>query len=166
MSKDVVQRMTRRGGPVDRSRALAAKLGARPYRLFLVWAKWSGEEVGDGRAGKPCRFEVSPRPKLLGYAGITKNPTAIGTIPTGTVRATEVPLWLSYAALKGREHPDRPGRVFEAVPSPEEFWFEVETDDRDETMPAQRFRLSAEPERDETRAQWILVLERQGTVDR
>jgi hypothetical protein len=47
------------------------------------------------------------------------------------------------------------------------FWYEIDVDEgRDPTFPAQRFRRSAEPERDEERAQWILMLERQATQDR
>lgn len=161
----VVQRLAREGGPVDRARALADRLGARPYRLFLVWQQWAGDEVGDGRAERPRRVEVLPRPKVVGYSGMARNPTAIGTVPVGTLRVTEVPLHYSYATLKGREHPDRPGTV-QGPEAGVDFWFEVEVDGRDDSMPAQRFRPSAEPERDETRAQWLLVLERQGSTDR
>ena len=166
MRRGVVQRMTRRGGPVDRARELQDKLGARPYRLFLVWQRWSGDEPGDGRAGPALRYEVLPRPKVLGYAGLTRNPTAIGIVPAGSLRVTEVPLWISFAALKGREHPERGARPLGPPADAREFFYEVETDERDDSMPPQRFRLSAEPERDESRATWILVLERQGTADR
>lgn len=165
---NIVQRLTRSGGPVDRAREAASRIGARPYRLFLVWARWAGQEreVGDGRADPcPVRYEVLPRPVVTGYAGLTRNPLAIGTVPTGTVRVTEVPLWLPYEALRGRHHPEREGMV-QGPEAGVEFWYEVEVDGRDHTARAQRFRLGAEPERDEENAQWVLVLERQGAVDR
>lgn len=161
--RSVVENLTRRGGPVDRAREAAERVGARPYRLFLVWSRWTGEEVGDGRERGCERYEVRPRPVVVGYAGLTRNPAAIGVVPTGTVRVQEVPLWLPFEALVGRAHPERPTAPLD--PDRTEFRYEVEVDGRDPTARPQRFRLTAEPERDELNAQWIVVLERQGVVD-
>jgi hypothetical protein len=161
----VISSLTAKGGPVDQARLAAQRIGARPYRLFLVWSRSRGGEVGAGKEEGPCRYEVTPRPKVTGYAAIARNPTVIGVLSTGTVRVEELPLWLTWANLTGAEHPTAGpmGGPKDGV----HFWYEIDVDEgRDPTFPAQRFRRSAEPERDEERAQWILMLERQATQDR
>jgi hypothetical protein len=157
--------LTAKGGPVDQARRMACVVGARPYRLFLCWSRWPSGEVGRGQEVDVLRYEVEPRPLLIGYAGLTRNPTAIGVVPAGTVRVVEVPLWLPYEALKGHAHPEQKF----AQGGPErgvDFRYEVEVDERDPTFRPQRFRLSAEPEREEENAQWVLILERQSVADR
>ena len=163
--QSILASLTAKGGPVDRARFLQESLGARPYRLFLVWSFWPSGEAGDGRERGPVRYEVRPRPKVTGYAQISRNPTVIGVVPEGTLRVEEVPLWLTWANLKGEEHPER-GPLPGTLGGDLRFWYEVDVDGRDPTFPAQVFRRSAEPERDEERAQWVLLLERQAMRDR
>jgi len=164
----LIESLTTRGGPVDQARELATIVGARPYRVFLAWARWPEGEIGQGRELGPSRWEITPRPKVTGYAAISRNPTVIGVIPTGTVRVEEAPLWIPREAMKGHVWPE-PGKHCAMLAGPEkgiEFWYEIEVDERDPSAKKERFRLSAEPERDEENAQWILVLERQATQDR
>lgn len=162
----ILSYLTAKGGPVDAARQVATAIGARPYRLFLCWSKWPSGVVGEGRErGEPYRYEVLPRPKVTGYGALSRNPTVIGVVPTGTVRVEEVPLWLPFEALKGRHHPEQP----KDAPGPEEgvrFWYEVDVDNRDASFKPQTFRLDGEPERDEENATWILVLARQSVQDR
>lgn len=161
----VVSQLTAKGGPVDLARQLATAVGARPYRVFLAWERWPSGEVGEGAHQGPVLYEIRPRPKVAGYASISRNPTVIGVVPTGILRVEEVPLWLPFEALKGHVHPERGV----AMAGPErgiKFWYQVDVDEaRDLSFQPQRFRLSGEPERDEERAQWILVLERQASQD-
>lgn len=161
----ILSSLTARGGPVDQARRMATMIGARPYRLFLCWSRWASGEIGRGEEVPVLRFEIEPRPKLTGYAALSRNPTVIGVVDTGTVRVEEVPLWLPYAALQGLAHPET-GEVQRGPEEGVEFRYEVDVDERDPTFRPERFRLSAKPERDEEGAQWILVLERQGVADR
>jgi len=160
----ILENLTRKDGPIDRARQVQERIGARPYRVWLCWSKWP-EEIGEGREQGPCRYEIRPRPKVLGYTGITRNPTLIGVVPEGSLRLTEVPLWLPFDALRGKLLPEK--NV--AMAGPEKgvrFWYEVGVDSRDETQKPQSYRLNGEPERDEEGAQWLIVLERQATQDR
>lgn len=160
----IIESLTAKGGPVDQAREVATLVGARPYRLFLCWSKWPAE-IGEGRGSTPCRYEVLPRPRVTGYGSLLRNPMLIGVVPEGTIRVSEVPLWLPYEALKGRRHPEQRAEA----PGPEQgvrFWYEVEADSRDPTQAAQAYRLGSEPERDEENAQWLLALERQSVQDR
>lgn len=160
----ILSSLTAKGGPVDQARLVAERVGARPYKLFLCWSRWPSGEVGDGREKGPCKYEVRPRPKVTGYASISRNPTVIGVVPTGILRVEELPLWLTWDNLTGAAHP-----TLGPMGGPDQgvrFWYEVEVDERDPSFEPQTFRRSAEPERDEERAQWILVLERQKVQDR
>lgn len=153
-------------GVVDQARFMAEEVGAKPYRVFLCWARSKGGEVGEGREAGPWRYEVRPRPKVTGYAAIARNPTVIGVVPTGTVRLEEVPLWLPFEALQGHRHPER-REAFDGPSEGVRFWYEIDVvEGADPSFKPQAFRLDGVPERDETNAQWLLMLARQSAQDR
>ena len=138
----------------DRLRQLGVRMGVRPYRVFLVWSKASGAEVGEGHATEVSRREILPSPKVR--TNLTRTLLSGGIVPMGSVELTEVSALLTYEQLVGRDVPDK-GEL--SAPGPYEFHYEVVEDGRDGSQPRpQLYRPFGEPFRDPGNVQWKLTL--------
>lgn len=143
----------------DRVRQIATNLGARPYRCFLVWTRWTGEERGEGAAVEVARTEILPTPMVESLDAVTRGPFASGAYPVGSVRLREVSLSFAATLLEGKQLPD--GSRVDTIPNPWDFWWELVEDGRHEVDPEpMKFRLLAPPVNDAENVQWILALER------
>ena len=152
-----VERITRQGGFVDRARGWATDIGARPFRVFLVWTVFTGEKRGAGEERVLERHEVHPRPRV-DFGSITRNPTLIGIVAAGSTRVDEVTLRYTFDALQGLELPN--GRALPADRGKVSFFYEVVEDGRGDDPPERpRFRLFNKPVRESENAQWSLILE-------
>lgn len=154
--RTMVARMSR---VADNVRQIATNLGARPYRVFLVWSFATGEERGEGTEVEKKRIEILPTPVVESLDAIQRGPFAGGAYPVGSIRLREVTLTLDASTLSGKRLPD--GKVVDTLPEPWDFWYEVMEDGRHEVDPEpQKFRLLAPPVNDAENVQWILGLER------
>ncbi len=153
--KTIVHRL---GPRVDRIRQIATKIGVRPYRVFLVWSKFSGDEAGEGTETYVKTIEILPTPVVMSLDGIALNPFSAGVLPIGSVRLTRVSPQLTFDQLTGRvvpkEHEDH-------IPEPYDFFYEIMEDGRGDHDPLrQRFRLLNNPTRRAGKVDWIIGLER------
>lgn len=148
-----------RPGLADRLRQLFTKFGARSRRVFLVWTIASGEERGEGKETELARKEILPTPLIVDLTSVALNPYSAGKFPVGSIRVGEVSAAFHRDDLTGRAVP---GSTLALGEQPRvDFFYEVVEDGRgDDPPPPMRFRLAAEPSRDETNVCWTLVLER------
>lgn len=129
--------------------AIAVRLGLRPYRVFLVRSRWSGEERGEGKESLASSTELLPAPRVEAVTSLQNTPFAGGVLERGIVRVDRISTTYSQGDLDG-------GVVGES----EQFWWEVVEDGRSGELEARRrFRfLVAQLEPDA--AQWVAYLER------
>jgi hypothetical protein len=151
----------RLGRVADNVRQIATILGARPYRVFLVWTKWSGQERGEGQEAEIRRVEILPTPRVANLDAITFSLYHAGTLPVGSVKVDRISV-VSFSSdlLTGNyvpaEHED-------FIPEPYEFMYEVVEDGRGDNPPTRsRFRLLSFPFRRATQVDWTIMLERVG----
>jgi len=143
---------------VDRLRQLGVKLGVRPNRVFLVWAKYTGSEYGEGNREEVARVEILPSPVVDSLDNIALHPMSAGMVPMGSVRLTKVSGQLTYDQLRGLMVP---GRHEDHIPSPYEFFYEIYEDGRGDSEPVRsKFRLLGLPGRRAGKVDWTLTLER------
>lgn len=161
-SRSLAQRLAPRA---DRLRQLATKLGVRPYRVFLVWTKFGGEERGEGDEVETRREEILPTPRLQDLTGIQFNPYSGGVLPTGSVRIDRISCArYSEDTLRGRVQPGAP-RVGESIEEPNDFFWEVVFDGRNDPMtgtlrPRSKYRLVGNPWLDAGAVNYVVILER------
>lgn len=147
-------------GPADRLRQFATRLGVRPYRCFLVWTKFTGDERGEGDELLIARIELLPTPKLSELTGIQLLVYGGGNLPTGSLRIEKVSETFTEGQLMGRQIPGREPGV--EIPQPVDFFYEIVEDGRDLQVPIPtRYRLFGVPYRAAGKVSWTLLLERQ-----
>ena len=146
-------------GLADRLRQLHTKFGARSRRVFLVWTQATGEERGEGTEAELARVEVLPTPEIVDLTSVALNPYSAGKLPVGSIRVNEVSAAFVRDELTGYTVPGQSSKLPD-LPDVD-FFYEVVEDGRgDSPAPRMRFRLAAEPSRNETNVCWVLVLER------
>lgn len=91
------------GAKANRLRQLATKFGLRPYRTFLVWFRWTGEEVGEGVEREVHRDEILPTPKVTDATRYMF--LVAGKIDDGIMILSRVNPLLGEGLLSGRLHP-------------------------------------------------------------
>lgn len=144
----------------DRVRQFATKLGIRPYRVFLVWTTYDGEERGEGTERILHVHEILPTPKVGELTSLQNLGYSAGVLSTGTLRVDNISAGLTRAQLVGLAVPGK-GQVAD-MPERVDFWYELREDGRggDVPVPA-RFRLAAEPVRLPGNVSWSVLLEKQ-----
>lgn len=153
------QTIASRFGPrADRLRQIATRMGVRPYRVFLVWTKATGEERGEGTTKEVARREILPTPRVQSLDAVTFNPFHAGVAPVGSVRIDRISATMTADELRGLIVPERPEG---SVPEPYDFFYEVVEDGRGDPRPTrEKFRLLSEPFRRAGKVDWTLMLER------
>jgi hypothetical protein len=142
----------------DRVRQVATRLGARPYRLVLVWCRWTGDVRGEGEMQTFREMEILPCPKVATLDSVTFSVFHAGTIPAGSIKVTEVSTRYTFDELQGHMAPELHEDV---IPQPWTFFYELREDGRGDALPIrQRFTLLTVPTRDAENVQWTLMLER------
>lgn len=147
----------RLGRVADRVRGIATRLGARPFRVFLVWQVWNGGDRGEGTVREYRRIEILPTPRIDNIDALANATSIAGTIPTGNLRIQEVSvIEFKQDLLNGYLVNED-----EKIPEPYEFFYEVVQDDRHGGHEHRsKFRLTAPPALMANRASWVLLLER------
>lgn len=144
----------------DKLRQLHTRFGARPYRLFLVWTQWSGEERGEGDERVLQELEFLPTPKVESLDAVALNPMTAGLIAMGSIRVSEVSAaTFTEDKLRGLVHPTL-GHV-DHIPEPFDFFYEMREDGRgDDPAWRSKYRLSTTPMRRATKLDFMFMLER------
>lgn len=142
----------------DNARQIATNLGLRPYRVFLIWTKWTGEERGEGDETEFRRIEILPTPKVNSLDNVTFGLFHAGTVPMGSLRVDRISATFTQDTLQGRIIPV-PGE--DTIPDPYGFFYEVVEDGRGDNPPQRaKFRLLNTPFRRAGKIDWTIMLER------
>lgn len=144
-----------RFGPrADRLRQLATKFGIRPYRVFIVHTRATGDERGEGVEEEVSRFEILPTPVVKSLDSVALSPTMAGILPVGSLRVSRVSTTISNDRLNGvLEDTDPDPKV--------SFFYEVVEDGRlDNPAVRRKFRLASNPHLTPGNVEWQFVLER------
>jgi hypothetical protein len=168
-----------RFGPrVDSLRQLNTRYGLRPYRVTLVWTKWTGSGRGAGKELPILEYEILPTPNVKSMDSVSFSIFHAGTVPVGSIRLTEVTLSLTFDELNGHAMPrteececDREAvREWEEkkrqphadqIPQPFDFFYELREDGRGDHEPVRlKYRLLNVPMREPGKVQWSLMLEK------
>jgi hypothetical protein len=148
----------RLGRVADRVRQVATELGARPWRVFMVHTRATGEERGEGRTQEFRRVEILPTPRVRSLDNLTFNPYHAGVFPMGSLTVDEVSTSFTEDQLRGIDFPKE--GEFE-VPERYDFYYEVVQDGRQGgPVRPQRYRLLSQPFLDAENVQWVVRLER------
>jgi hypothetical protein len=167
---------------VDRLRQFATRFGIRPYRVFLTWTRWSGQERGQGSETVIGRIEILPTPKVVSLDNVRAQFFSGGVLPVGSLRLSGISALYTQDQLTGLAVPpdadfiednDPPRRRSAAIvsaspkpslkslPEPLDFYWEVHEDGRGDDPPQHnKFRLAAWPSREAGNVQWVCMLER------
>lgn len=144
----------------DRLRQFCTKFGLRPYRVFLVWSVFDGEERGEGAEREIARVELLPTPRVADLTALQQSPYVAGVLATGTLRLDRISAGFTAAQLSGLEIPGK-GQDFD-MPRNVDFWYEMREDGRGGDVPVPlRFRLAASPFRAAGKVAWSVNLETQ-----
>jgi hypothetical protein len=155
--RTLANRLTRVANSV---RQFATTLGVRPYRVFLVWTTFDGEERGEGTERELARVELLPTPKTAELTALQQAPYSAGVLSTGSLRLDKISAGFTAAQLTGLEVPGQGQQP--DMPKNVDFWYEIREDGRggDQPVPL-RFRLAASPYRAAGKVSWSVLLERQ-----
>lgn len=153
--RTLANRLTR---VADNLRQFCTTFGVRPYRVFLVWTKFDGEQRGEGTERELARHELLPTPKIGELTSLQAGPYAAGTLTTGTVRLDKISAGFTAAELTGLQVPGMGQQP--DMPSDVDFWYEMREDGRGGDVPIPlRYRLSAAPYRAAGKVSWSVILE-------
>lgn len=175
---------------VDRLRARYTTFGLRPYRVFMVWTRWSGSERGEGNERLVGSVEIVPRPKVDDLTRVSLSPFSAGILPVGSLAISQVSALLTADNLKGLAVPGQamvtackalPGMPPGGTPIgevgltaleralgeaqglgriPEPYDFYYEVVEDRAGSERPKFRPFSEPFRDAGKMEWRIVLER------
>lgn len=147
---------------VDNARRIAHTIGARPYRVFLVWQQ---QEQFAGK-WEPA-YELELMPVLLEPGRESLETTAAGQVPAGTITLSEVsPQYVDELTLRGYIS----GAPWSQDEPTREFFYEVRQLPRctgDEPTERYRYVLAGVPELVTSAFEWRIKLTAQfGRRDR
>lgn len=157
-----------RVGVIDRTHQISTRLGMRPNRVYLVWARWTGAERGEGDQLILQRIEILPTPMVSDLTSVALNPYSAGKLPVGAVRIDQISAGrYREDYLRGTLIPSDP--LFGQAGTPinvqtEDFWVEVQEDGRNVPLGQQaerkRFRIFGGPFLSPCCTQYSVIVER------
>ena len=173
----------RLGGVADRARQIATRLGARPYRCWLVWTQWGigpNGERGDGYERDLARVEILPTPLVKTMDSVSLSLFHAGTVPVGSVSVGEISVkYFTEDNLRGLAIPRLPwtqtpscdacdlpevadlwDTSSASVKQPYSFHWEIHEDGRHGDQERKLFRLLNQPMLSADNAEYRLMLER------
>lgn len=144
---------------VDCIRQIPVELGARPYRVFLIWTRWSGEERGEGVESLIREEEILPVPKIQEMASVQLQLLDIGMDEQGSLQVSQISPRYTENQLLGR-NPDGSG-----IADNETFSWEVRLDKGDvsDLKKRRRFMVKGVPSFKAESLQWSVNLIRAGS---
>src|SRR5262245_21456888 len=89
-------------GIVDNARALATRFGLRPYRVFLVHGRWSGDRKGEGTFEVTVKRELVPVPVVRDMSAVRSALRAQGRVEEGDIVIDEISPRIPEDDLRGR----------------------------------------------------------------
>lgn len=148
----------------DRLRALKARFGVRPYRVFLVHAVWSGGRRGVGTQQITSRFEILPPPRVRDLSGVNRHLRATGLSEEGDVVVDEISAKYAEDDLLGRTPDLQNPQLQRTLRQDVEFWWEIHEARAVGTPPVTRRYSppSAVPMLSRDNMQWKVTLTKQG----
>ena len=87
---------------VDRLRQIATNLGVRPYRVFLVRTRWSGEERGEGQEVVYDEREILPTPRVKQVSNLMRYLTEVGVGEQGELKVIDIATTYTEYQLTGK----------------------------------------------------------------
>jgi hypothetical protein len=157
---------------------LYTETGLRAYRVFLVWARWTGGQRGEGRLIISKRVEVLPRPKVSELTAIEQALRPVGVSEEGGLRVTQISMAWTEDLLTGicDGYMDESTPLRRSLAPDVEFWWEVveqrpavggQPAPREGAPKPRRFRPQAAPNISRDGFQWEIRLSKQDyDVDR
>lgn len=145
-------------GCLDDLRQIAVDLGARPYRVFLVRTRWSGEERGEGVETVISEEELLPVPKVEAMSPINRSLMDGGIDEVGGLQITEISPRYTEQQLLGYSS------LGQQVPQNETFSWEITLmRGDDEVHTRRRFLVQGTPSYQAEELQWSVRLTRAGS---
>lgn len=143
---------------LDELRQIAADLGARPYRVFLVTTRWSGGKRGRGVETVVSETEILPTPKVDSMSAIQLQMLDVGVDDQGSLSISEISPRYNENQLLGRNQDGS------EIPEDMTFSYEVSLsrNDRDDKK-RRRFQIKGVPSYEATQLQWKVQLVRSGS---
>lgn len=130
-------------------------LGARQYKVSLVWTRWSGGERGVGQEAVVQTFEILPTPLVADLNRLSLDLTAIGLNEVGSVRVSELSPRFNEDLLVGRDVVVRAG---DAIPDDMNFYWEIYYPNASAPGPRRRFFPKSAPNKNPTKFEWTIDL--------
>lgn len=90
-------------GVVDSIRDLYTCLGARPYSVALVWARWSGGQRNIGNEEVVAVRKLLPTPLISTLNALALDPQQIGVMELGEIRVSQLSPRFSEDLLNGQD---------------------------------------------------------------
>lgn len=146
ISKTLVQRLT---PTVDAARDIATRLGARPYRVTLVWVKWSGAKRSEG-VPTVEEMPLLPTPKVVDLNSLQVIQNPIGGDMVGMLRVSEISPRYTEDQLNGNGEGGTP------KPPNWEFFWEIEFRTAHGPGSRRRFIPKSTPQFHAERAEWTV----------
>jgi len=145
-------------GCLDELRQLAADFGARPYRVFLVRTRFSGNKRGIGAEVLVSEKEITPPPKVEPPQSINRQLLDIGMDEQGGLSISEISPRYTENELLGLD-PDGKG-----IPDNETFYYEVTLMREDPgSLRRRRYMIQGVPSFSATGLYWTVRLVRSGS---
>lgn len=117
----------------DCIRDIATQLGARPYRVSLVWTQWAGGERGVGAEDTVREEQILPTPKCAPLTSVKLELTEVGLLEAGTIRVTQISSRFTEDFLMGKTE------LGEEIPDDHNFYWEITFLRSDGPGPRRRF---------------------------
>lgn len=143
-------------GCLDDLRQINTDLGMRPYRVFLVRTRWSGESRGEGVETVISEEELSPTPKVEPVSSVNRQLLDIGIDEQGSLNVSEIsPRYTEFQLLGLTPNG-------ESIPPNETFSWEVTLMRGDGPHKRRRFLVQGVPSYQAEELQWTVRLNRAG----
>lgn len=141
---------------VDIVRNIATVLGARQYRVDLVWIQWSGGERGVGNENPVAIQPILPTPMVAGLDSIRADLQSFGLTEMGELRVTQISPRFSEDLLMGRDIVT--ANVGDDLPDDIGFFWEITFPGDREQGIRRRFTPKAPPSKHSTKFEWSINL--------
>ena len=142
----------------DCIRNIGVKLGARQYKVNLVWTQWSGGERGIGNESVLHEVPLLPTPLVRGLDAVTQTVQSFGLQEVGNLRLSQISPRYNEDFLMGRDVVVTTGFP---LPADVDFHWEIEFLQNTPTSGKQRrFTPANAPSKHPTSFEWVLDLAR------
>lgn len=146
----------------DRIRALNARFGIRPYRVFLIHTMWTGGDRGVGDERVISRVEILPVPLVSGVGAISEVVRATGVVEEGDVSVEQISARFTEDDLLGRTPDIRDQNLPKTTMDHVDFFWEiVENRPQRPLAVIRRFAVRDVPELSRDGFQWTIRLVKQ-----